>query len=395
MYKTLVEAVLDHAENRADIMALAFKSETLSYQQLGKRVISIAGILSQRFGIRAGDLVMLSAVSKPEYIAAFLGIQYLGAVSVPVDKSIKRQSLEKLTAFMEPKLLLTDIVSDQELFPGVCLHSLKELYAMAGQEEEAAPAYEIPKEEETCEILFTTGTTGDPKGAMLSGLNVLTSTLFTVDGIGMRSDDVILVPLPLHHSFGMRVVRATLYLGATLVLQNGFTFAKNIEENITRYHCSAMVSAAASIKLLEQQMGERFVPVMGRLRYMEFSAGSLTLDQRRRLVESLPGTTIHNTWGSTETGGALFLNVSENPSKIGSIGKPIEGVKMQAVDGQGNPVQAVDVNTAGRMRLQGPMQMQGYYHLPEVNEKTLKDGWLLTNDMVYTDEDGYIYMLAE
>ena len=108
----------------------------------------------------------------------------------------------------------------------------------------------------------------------------------------------------------------------------------------------------------------------------------------------LPNTKIVNTWGSTETGGAIFLIVSENPDKLTALGKPIEGVEVKTVDTEGNEITARDIDTAGRMVLRGKMQMMGYYQMPEANAQTLVDGWLYTNDMVYLDEDGYIYMLG-
>ncbi len=108
----------------------------------------------------------------------------------------------------------------------------------------------------------------------------------------------------------------------------------------------------------------------------------------------MPDTRIINTWGSTETGGAIFLNVSEYPDKLESLGLPIEGVRIKIIDELGRETDAYDMDTAGRMALQGPMIMMGYYGMPEVTAETLVDGWLYTNDLVYKDDDGFIYMLG-
>lgn len=192
----------------------------------------------------------------------------------------------------------------------------------------------------------------------------------------------------------MRVLRTILYIGAAIVIQNGFSFPKELISNIETYHYSGFVSVPASQERLYRQMGSKFAETLGSLRYMEIGAGSLSYDMKKKLVRLLPNTRIINTWGSTETGGAIFLNVSEHLDKLTSLGRPVDGVKVKVIDSEGNEIRATDINTAGRMALQGEMQMAGYFRLPEATADTLVDGWLYTNDMVYTDDDGYVYMLG-
>lgn len=136
--------------------------------------------------------------------------------------------------------------------------------------------------------------------------------------------------------------------------------------------------------------------VLGRFRYIEVGAGSLTIEQRKRLTKELPDTIIYNTWGSSETGGALFTNVTEvvkTPDKVGVVGKPLPHVQVRTLDPEGKPFIS-DREHPGRLSLKGDMQMVGYWKREELTAQTLKDGWLLTGDMVYTDEEGYVYMLG-
>lgn len=210
----------------------------------------------------------------------------------------------------------------------------------------------------------------------------------------MRKDDVVLNPLPLNHSFGMRVLRSTLYLGATVVLQNGFTFAKEIETNIAQHHCTAMVCVPASMEVIYRQMQDQFAHIIGQLRYIEFGAGSVSVDMKRKLLALLPNTQLFNTWGSTETGGAVFLDITNHPDKAASIGKPLEGIEVKAVDLDGREVSAKDIDTAGRMLLRGKMRMEGYWNEPELTAETIRDDWLYTNDLIYIDDDGFVFMLG-
>lgn len=390
MEHTIVQAVLSHGETMPEHLAVAYKNERITYRELCTRVKNAAKLLHYKYGVQSGDLVMLSAVSKPEYVVILLGIQYLGAVSVPIDKAAKEANILDVYNFINPRLLITDAKVN---VPNKI--SLKLLNGEITSEKINEPlAYAQPQEQAVAEILFTTGTTGKPKGAMLTYGNIAASTANTRDGVGMLPSDVVLIPLPLNHSVGMRVLRTSLYLGASIIIQNGFTFAKELENNISAFGCTGLVSVPASIEVVYRQMQDKFAEVLGKLRYIEFGAGSLSYDMKKKLTKILPKTTIINTWGSTETGGAIFLNVSKHPDKLTSLGKPAPSVRLKVVDEHGNAIQAHDINTAGRMVLQGPMQMAGYYKSPEQSAQTLVDGWLYTNDMVYTDEDDYVYMLG-
>ncbi len=401
MYKTIVEAVLAHGKEIPEKLAVAFKTQKVSYGELCHLIYGMASIMADRYQIGKGDFVAIAAVSKPEYVAGWLAIQYLGAVSIPLDKSARADAVIEICDYAKPKLLLIDGRALPDEVPAA---SLKGLYADAmalegdgdtyPDSDEGNLIYDPPEDGCLSEILFTTGTTGKPKGGMLSIGNIYASTHNTWRGVGMVEDDIVLLPLPLNHSVGMRVLRTTLYIGATVILQNGFTFAKELENNIETYHCTGLVSVPASLEVVYRQMQDQFSKIIGKLRYLEIGAGSLSYDMKKKLLDLIPDTQVINTWGSTETGGVIFLHLSEHPEKLTSLGIPINGIDFKTVDENGQEVNAVDVDTAGRMALRGPMCMMGYYEMPETTAETLVDGWLLTNDLVYRDNDGFIYMLG-
>lgn len=399
MVKTIVEAVICHGEKNPDKTAIIFKQDKISYGELSRQIYSMAFILKKDYQVQSRDTVMLSAVSKPEYVVALLALQYLGAITVPVDKTALEENICDVYFFNSAKLIFTDTRITNE---AVHKYSLQELYKktlesesyLKGTVSDAISSYFYPNMEEVAEMLFTTGTTGRPKGAMLSYKNLLASTCNTRDGVGMLESDVVLLPLPLNHSVGMRVTRTILYIGATMVIQNGFTFPKELKKNMQDHGCTGFVCVPAVLERLSRQMGPEFQDTLKALRYMEIGAGSLSYDMKKKMRALLPDTKIINTWGSTETGGAIFLNVSEYPDKLTSLGKPVPCIQLKVVDLDGNTIQARDMDTAGRMALQGNMQMIGYYHLEEATADALHDGWLFTNDLVYTDEDGFVYMLG-
>lgn len=392
MFDTLIHRIFELAVSQPEKIAVAFKKDTLTYKVLADKIRAIGANLAQ-IGINRGDRVLFTALSKPEMVAVYLGIQYIGAVAVFIDKNSTPENSALVYKDAQAVLFLTDKpMKDCE--EGFRLLSLKKLYASPAPEE--ILEYILPNENDMAEILFTTGTTGKPKGVILSYKSVFHILSNTIEGIGIRPDERLLLPLPLNHSFALRVLRATLYTGATIVLQNGFAFAREIELNQEAFDCTALAAVPASMEILHAQMQEAFVRVMGKFRYIEIGAGSLTIEQRKRLTKQLPDTTIFNTWGSSESGGALFTNVSEiaRSEKVGAVGKPLPQVLVRVLDENGFPMEKSDALHPGRMALKGDMIMAGYWQRDELTAETLKDGWLITSDMVYTDEDGYVYMLG-
>lgn len=394
---TLVQRILELARTKPDAVAVAFKKEKLTYARLAEKIRIIGTELKKR-DIQVGDRILFSAVSKPEMVAVYLGIQYAGAIAVFIDKNSTAENAAAVYEDAGASLFLTDKPMKERNGKDWGEHcrvaSMKQLYAAPAPEKFAD--YVMPGPEDMAELLFTTGTTGKPKGVILTYKAVYHILSNTIQGIGIREDERLLLPLPLNHSFALRVLRATLYQGAMVVLQNGFAFAKEVENNQTAFDCTAMVAVPASMEILRGQMQDQFVPVMSKFRYIEVGAGSLTIAQRKRLTAELPHTTIYNTWGSSESGGALFTNVTEvssHPEQIGAVGKPLPNVEVRVLDEEGNLIQS-DREHPGRMALKGDMQMAGYWNRPELTAETLKDGWLLTSDMVYTDPDGYVYMLG-
>lgn len=391
-FDTLVEAVLFHAETSGDKPAVILKDEVLTYGELALLARRIAFLFHERYGIKAGDRVMISGVSRPEYPAVLLGLQYLHAVTVPLDKLWPEEAVLRLYDFVRPRMMVTDMEIRREDVAAVTFRALDPAAAPEADPGERFP-YVLPDPDRVAEMLFTTGTTGAPKGAMLTYRNIRAITLNNMEGVGIRPDDVVLNPLPLCHSLGLREVRMALYAGATLVLQNGFSAPGELRGNIDRFHCTGFVCVPAVLERLTRSE-EGFEQLFGRFRFMEIGAGSLSMNLRKRLPAMLPDTEIFNTWGSSETGGVIFLDVKRRQDKIASLGKPVSSSRVKVVGPSGEEIRAPGPENPGRLALSGEMVMAGYYSMPEENRSALADGWFLTSDLVYTDGDGFVYMLG-
>ena len=147
MYQTIVQAVLAHAKETPDKLAIGFKKIRVTYGELGIQVRAFAQKLQQEFGIEKGDFIMISAVSKPEYIVGYLAVQYLGGVSIPIDKSAKLENILDVYEYAQPKILLAD---GKVLHEKIRVASLKGVYAdcLEIPEEELTVAYQEHSDEE-------------------------------------------------------------------------------------------------------------------------------------------------------------------------------------------------------------------------------------------------------
>ena len=390
--KTIIADLEKYAQKLPDKPAVFDKKVQLTYKKLFEKVQTEAAIL-QEHGVGCSDKIAVLAVSRVDYVIAYLAVQYLGAVSVPIDKSLGLAAIGQICEQTQCKLFIGD---EKQKPDSILFVSLKNLTKQVLAEDcvKTVSLALIEDPEQPSEMLFTSGTTGVPKGVVLSYRAIAASMENTSNGNGLKQEDTMLLPLPLGHSFGMRVLRACIHTGATIVLQNGFTFARDTQRSIDIFGCTAMAAVPASLGVMELQMKKQLPEILGKLRYIEFGAGSLSPQKKRELMESLPNTEIHNTWGSTETGGAVFLNLAKNPEKYQSIGKPLESVTVRIQNTDGMTVTGYGPEAVGRMQLKGDLEMSGYWKREPETAAALVDGWLVTNDLVYRDEDGFVYMLG-
>lgn len=384
--ETLPHKVKFWSDTQPEKLAVCVGEKGTTYAELEEKVNCCCANLSD-MGLSQGDYVVLSAVMKVEYIAAFLAVKKLRMVAVPVNRTASEAEVIDIVERTGAKVFLTDNPKYQKI------HGVRSLTNSCAQndcsDDESEAKTEFVSGDEITEILFTSGTTGRSKGAMLSQKGICASIYNTVTGMDMQRDDVVLLPLPLNHSFGLRVLRAALFCGETIVLQNGFSFAREVQQNIERWHCNCMAAVISGFEMLQQQMGETYISTFEKLKYIEFSAGPVSVMKRKQLIRDLPNVKLYNTWGSTETGGGLFLEFSATQDKIESAGKAINDIQLAVVDTDGK---ALRVGESGRLALSGSALMAGYFGEPGLTEETLHGEWLWTNDLAKLDEDGYVYL---
>lgn len=388
MVTRFIEQVLKNSLLYPDKAALITPTGQLTYGGLARHVGHAASWL-QKQGVKPPDRVMVQAGASLIYVINYLAVQYLGAAVIPVDRNAVTDTVLHIHGELSASLFLGES-KDFGALP--FYRDGGEAWGYAGPNE--ATLYQPQSGDELSDLLFTTGTTGKSKGVMLSHRAILGGISNVINGAGMTPEDTILIPVPLNHSFGLRELRTALYLGATAVLMNGFAFAAALAESIKGNHCTCMACVPAAARVLYQQSKGKLHDVLGGLRYIEFCTAPLDPAMKQTLLGQLPGTTLLNSYGSTESAGAVYLDFSKDREKLLSIGRPVTGVQIKVLDGVNQPILAPTRECPGRLAIYGPMNMGGYWGAPGLTGETLHDGWVYTNDIAYLDGDGFIYLLG-
>ena len=394
--ETLIERLRSLADSQPNKDAIIVKNDHMTYSDLYDAAVRMAQVLWSR-GALPGERILLLATSKAETVAVYLGIGYIGAVAVLVDKNATPESVAAIYQDTDAIMLISDkpMKGYEENLRIFSQRKLREEAETISKESMAD--YEKPDADAVSEIIYTTGTTGNPKGIMLTSFSVYHSILSVIKGLGITEDERYLLPLPINHAYAIDSLRALLYRGATVILQNGFLFADDTRRNIEEHGCTAMSMVPSAISVLKTQFGDRFSEILGHLRFIKLGAGQFGISLQRELVEALPDTVIYNGWGSSETSTAFLLNVTEkvrDGRDEPAIGKPIEGVDILFLDEDGKPLTVTDHDNPGRLAVKSNCIMAGYWNNEELTASTLKDGYVVTSDLAYQDDEGYVYLLG-
>lgn len=386
------------AERTPEKVAVEYNSSTWTYKQLLTAADALAAGLA-RHGIDKGDRVLFFLSNRPEYVIAYLAVIRLGAILVPANLRYRRHELSHMAEDSTPALLITEAAQlpilresglGQERLPILLVEQINEWAA-----EEADRRPPLVEGDDVAVIMYTSGTTGRSKGAMLTHNHLLATITGLLAAWGWQPDDVLLLCLPLFHTHGLVVgMHCALAAGATIRLRAKFENFTTLDE-LVRGDATLFFAVPTIYIRLVEELRERGPAALSRMRL--FCSGSAPLAAETFFAfQELTGYTILERYGMTETG----MNLS-NPlaghRQPGSVGVPLPGVSMRIVDGAG-----VDValGEEGELLLRGGNVFDGYWHAPEKTAESFSldnEGrrWFHTGDLARQDPDtGYVTLLG-
>jgi long-chain acyl-CoA synthetase len=411
-------AALEHSVNeQPDKTAIVFGDKRYSYQQINAIANQVAnGLISA--GITKGDKVALSCLNLPYFPMIYYGILKAGAVVVPINVLLKRNEIAYHLKDSEAKAYFCfqgtpELPMAEEGWAGFQQIDTCQHFWLITADPAAASPIEgtttfgqlIGKQpatfntvltdfEDTAVVLYTSGTTGFPKGAELSHASMTMNAIASQNVMRMQSDDVHALVLPLFHSFGQTCqMNAGFSLGNTLVLIPRFTpeavLSAIEKEKITIFiGVPTMYWALLTYEDKENQFD--FQAIADSLRIGVSGASSLALEIIKG-VEEKYNIPIVEGYGLSETCPVATFNHVHKKRKPGSVGTPIWGVEVKVFDKDNGEV---TVGEVGEIGIRGHNVMKGYYNKPEATAKTFNDaGWFLTGDLGRMDEEGYLYIV--
>jgi acyl-CoA synthetase (AMP-forming)/AMP-acid ligase II len=327
--------------------------------------------------------------NSPEYLAAFYGTLWAGCVVVPLPPDIEPGRLSRIAGACDMQVLLTtprllerrDDISKRQV-------RMVDLRRAPGG---PLPLVEPPLYEgqPLVAILFTSGSSGEPKGVMLSDRNLLCNARAIGQYLPIREDDRALSLLPFYHAFGNSVLQTHMLAGATLVVAGSSVYPNSILEAIVDSEATSFsgVPEMYAALLSYSELGSLRMPS---LRYMTVAGGSLRPPFALAVAQRIAPAQFYVMYGQTEATARLgFLPPTELQTRAGSIGKAIPGVELRVVNQQGQAAQPGEV---GELCARGDNVMLGYWREPGATATAIQDGWLRTGDLAMTDVDGYVFI---
>ena len=395
-----------------DRLAVVYEDRRITYERLQERVNRLANALAG-LGVGPGDRVAMLQVNCNQHVEAYFAAAKLDAVYVPLQFRTRADELAFTVNDAGPVLLMAG-ERYVELVKSLAddMKSVREYIALEGPTDgwygyedlvEAAPDEEhFPSAdaEDLTIIMYTAGTTGSPKGVMLSHDSFSTYILSSVLPADPDIEERNILTVPLYHIAGVQAVMAAIYGGRTLVVQGQFE-AKEWMELVERERANRAMMVPTMLKMLMDHP-DFHSHDLSSLEVITYGAAPMPLEVVERAIKEFPGARFINAFGQTETAATITMlppedhvlegsqaELDKKLRRLSSIGKPLEDVEVRIVDDEGSPVQQGGV---GEIVARGARLMKGYWNMAEATAEAIRDGWLHTGDLGYFDDDGYIYL---
>ncbi len=374
-----------------------------TYAELNERANRLANFMRDELGVRPGDRVSILAKNSIVYIDLFYGLPKIGAIFAPFNWRLTARELAYMVNDLEPKVLIVE----PEFVPVVdemrADIQVEYFVGLRGAEMDGAKSYELGLEQAQIHepirpsldlespycILYTSGTTGNPKGAILPHRQILFNAINSVVSWGLTEKDISPVYTPLFHAGGLfAFLTPILYIGGRIILARDFDPADSMRW-IMEERCTVILGVPTLFQMwmdLDYFKEADFSHV-----HFFISGGAPCPPPLMNEWREKKGIIFRQGYGLTEVGANCFSMTDEDSvPKTGSVGKPIFHSKMRVA----NPETGVDVEVgeAGELLIAGPHVCSGYWRNPEATAKAIVDGWFHTGDMAHMDEDGFFYI---
>jgi len=376
----LLDVLARHVRERGDRVFLHHGGRTVTYAEFGRLTNRAANALAAR-GVVPGDRVTLAHGNAVEYVAAAIGILKAGAILNPVNAALGAGELGYVLGHAEPRVVVTDAASDEKLRALGRPTVTSDVLLAEGSD--GPPGVRVePGDYST--LLYTSGTTGRPKGVLFTHSRTGTSGPHFIERLGLTPDDVILAVTPLFHGNAWGAVVTALYAGGTAAFARTFS-ASEFWPLVHEVRATVVYTLGTVLAMLlarEPTDPERTNPVR-----VILGLGAAPI--RDRVVERFGVKAVLECFGSTDAGVVTIEPLGAVP-RAGSCGPAVPGVEIRVVDDEGRTLAP---RAVGEILVKSPAMMEAYFKDPDETAKALRDGWFHSGDLGFLDEDGWLYFV--
>ncbi|MDD4589525.1 MAG: class I adenylate-forming enzyme family protein [Parabacteroides sp.] len=378
--KSIEEQLYQNSIVFPDKIALISGETQVSYVQLWEYCLIAAHNLKNRYNLQKGDRVILSAAGNIEFVYVYFGVHLAGGICVPIDPDTNETRFGYINESTKPVCLMGTLHKvDRKTIPFEDVISGTEKAEFA-----------LPDMNQIADILFTTGTTGAPKGVALSFKNHQAAALNINTFIQNTADDIELLALPVSHSFGLGRVRCVFSKGGTLVMLGTFANMKKFFGEMKRCDVTGFGMVPASWSFIKKMSGMYIGKFANQLKYIEIGSSFMPTADKELLMKLLPNTRICMHYGSTEASRSAFMEFHSSKDDLLTAGhaSPNCEIKIFSPDGKELPV-----GTEGELCVKGDHVTCSYWNESlERFASDFYDGYFRTGDCSVQDERGYIYL---
>lgn len=408
--ETVIDLFSRSARGHADRVALRFGESLTTYRTLAARIESLASLLAG-YGINSGDRVGIFFLNHPDFVVSFFAVLRLGAVVVPINPLLKSEEIDHILGDSGALAVITHESLMAELRPCLAgktafVFCYEQAFDPARSVEKAVPVRAAslvedfpvehlpdgPGPEDLALIVYTSGTTGKPKGAMLSHGNLMAANTMKSSRLELYPGDCLLAVLPLCHIYGMVVVLVgTLLEGGAIAIMQSFD-ARGALGEIERHRVTVLPAVPAMFRFMTMEI-EKSSFDLSSLRFGVVGGSSIPPELVERVQKAFACPILEG-YAMTESACVATLTpLSAGAQKIGSAGPAIKGVEVAVLGPDLEPLGRGSANV-GQVAVRGKNVMLGYYNLPEATASTFHRGFFLTGDLGYLDEDGYLFIVG-